>query len=381
MTGIRELAAQLRDVLASSDPALSSGGLCAEISEDLAATEKACAAARVRYAARATECGEHRKRGFADAHDWMARSAGSSAGEAREELATVSAMGQCPATRDAVLAGEVSLAQAAEIVRVPGYETELLEVAKHESLRSLKDKARRKRLEGLDPDELHAQQRAAREFVHWKDRLGMIRFRGALTPEVGVRFVNRLDRETDREWRAARGEARLESRAAHAADAFARLFDGVGSGKRAPTDLALVYDLDAWVRGHAHPGEVGHILGGGPFPVAEARKLAVDAFVKVVLHHGTKIDTVVHYGRRRPALLQTVLELGDPPHFDGVTCAAEGCDRRFGLQWDHKNPVANDGPSSAENFQPLCYPHHTRKTERDRAAGLLRGPRKERGPP
>jgi hypothetical protein len=76
-----------------------------------------------------------------------------------------------------------------------------------------------------------------------------------------------------------------------------------------------------------------------------------------------------------------VLDLGDPPDFDGATCTAEGCDRQFGLQWDHVDPIANRGPTSADNLQPLCWPHHAEKTERDRSAGLLNQPGKERGPP
>ena len=67
MAGIRELAVQFRDVLVWSDPGVSTGEGCAQIAEELARTEKACAAARARYAARAAECGEHRKRGYADA--------------------------------------------------------------------------------------------------------------------------------------------------------------------------------------------------------------------------------------------------------------------------------------------------------------------------
>ena len=102
--------------------------------------------------------------------------------------------------------------------------------------------------------------------------------------------------------------------------------------------------------------------------------------MKVVLHDGVNIHTVVHFGRRRPAELNTALELGAPPDFDGVTCSELGCDRKYGLEWDHVDPVANDGPTSAENIKPLCWPHHHDKTARDRAAGLLRGKRKERGP-
>jgi HNH endonuclease len=99
-----------------------------------------------------------------------------------------------------------------------------------------------------------------------------------------------------------------------------------------------------------------------------------------VLHDGVQILTVAHLGRYRPAELDTALQLGAPPDFDGVTCSELGCNRKYGLQWDHKDPVANRGPTSAENMQPLCYAHHAEKTERDRKAGLLAGNRKERGP-
>ncbi len=383
MTGIRELAAQLRDALANSDPRLSTGELCAEIAEDLGATEKACAAARVRYATRAADCGEHHKRGFASAPDWIARTAGSSTGAARTEFATVAALDDCPATRSALAAGEVSLAQAAEIVRVPGCETELLAVARTESLRSLQEKARRRHLEGVNPEELHAEQHRRREVRYWRDEIEMVHFAGALPDKAGTALVKRLDAETDRMWRLARREGRSVSRAQCAADAFVQLFEGKGkgTGTSRSADLAIVVDLPALARGHAHPGEVCHIVGGGPIPVHVVRELAVEAFVKVVLHDGTKVDTIKHYGRRRPAILQTVLDLGDPPSFQGVTCAEEGCDRRFGLQWDHKDPVANRGPTSRQNLQPLCSPHHTEKTERDRNAGLLNGHRQGRGPP
>jgi hypothetical protein len=155
---------------------------------------------------------------------------------------------------------------------------------------------------------------------------------------------------------------------------------GGGKGRSRRPDLVIVVDVMAYRRGHAHPGEVSHIIGGGPIPVRFARDLARDAFLKVVVHDGVNIHTVAHFGRYRPAELDTALALGAPPDFDGVTCAEVGCDRRYGLQWDHQDPVANHGPTSAANLQPLCYDHHTEKTKRDRKAGRLRG-RKERAPP
>jgi hypothetical protein len=234
----------------------------------------------------------------------------------------------------------------------------------------------------MDPDDLHSRQRERREVRHWvDDELGLVRLAGAFSPEFGKRFANRLDRETDRVWRDARRERQNVTRAQCAADAFERLFSGTSSTNAGTTDLMFVCDLNAWARGHAHPGEVAQIVGGGPVPVSVMRSQAVDAFVKAALHDGTQVDTIVHYGRRRPALLQSVLDLGDPPAFDGVVCSEEGCDRRFGLQWDHKDPCANGGPTRKRNLQALCDPHHVDKTERDRKAGLLHGNRTGRGPP
>jgi len=111
-------------------------------------------------------------------------------------------------------------------------------------------------------------------------------------------------------------------------------------------------------------------------PVSTVREaLDDDGFLKAVIHDGVRIDTVVHYGRHIKAELRTALELGQPPDFDGITCV-DGCGRRYNLEWDHVDPVANLGPTSFENLEPRCWSHHQDKTERDRSAGLLDGLRK-----
>ena len=130
-------------------------------------------------------------------------------------------------------------------------------------------------------------------------------------------------------------------------------------------------DWPALARGHTHPGERSHLVGGGPIPPRIARALMANAFVKAVLTDGVAVQQVRHFGRRIPAEVRTALELGPPPEFNGVTCAELGCERRYGLEWDHKDPVANRGPTALENLQPQCAPHHREKTRRDRAAGLL----------
>jgi len=392
----------LRAALISFEPGAHSGEDCAVLVEEFAAVEKVSAAARVRAAARAGACGAHRERGFADVSDWMARVTGSTAGSAKAALDTAAALESQPEVKAALEAGELSFAQARELVRteaaVPGSTAGLLRVAKTESFRTLKEQARDRRQRAIDPEELHALQHAAMHHRHWVNALGNIAYSGELPPEYGIPFTNILDAETDRLWLKAQEEAKRDDasgspatragsggnaevrRSALAAQAFVLMIEnGGGKSKAGRADLVIVCDLAAYRRGHAHEGEPCHIIGGGPIPVSLAKELGRDAFLKAVLHTGTEIHTIAHYGRRYPAVLRTALELGAPPDFSGTVCAAPGCDRRYHLQNDHIDPVANDGLTSYANHQPLCPQDHRLKTERDRKAGLLNR-KKPRGP-
>ena len=201
MARLRSIAAQLRAAASEFEADRWSGADCAAIAEELALAEKACAAARVRAAARALECN-------AGDVEWVARTSGSTAAEARAMLSTVTTAAGCPATNDALASGVVSLAQAREIVRAesaaPGSETALLEVAATSGFAGLRAATRRVVLGAIDRDELHAEQRRVRSVQHWVDELGMIAGRFRLPPEVGVSFVNRLDAATDRGRRCVR---------------------------------------------------------------------------------------------------------------------------------------------------------------------------------
>jgi hypothetical protein len=109
---VRQLAEGLCGVLVEFEPGRYSGGDCAALAEVLVRTAKACETAGVRAAARAAECGLDRTRGDASAAEWLARVGGSTSGQARSALDTIKKVETCPATRDALFAGEVSLAQA-----------------------------------------------------------------------------------------------------------------------------------------------------------------------------------------------------------------------------------------------------------------------------
>jgi hypothetical protein len=367
-------AAALREALCGFDAGVFSGDDCARIAEELATTEKACAAAGQLAALRASECKAHQTRGFHDAADWLAKQTGTTPGQARKHLKNAAKLDDHPDTRDALLAGEVSMDQASEILdaagEVPGSEKDLLDLAKEGDLRRLKDKARDVRVEAIKPEELHQRQVKARYFRAWRDELGMIAFAGALPPETGVPFITRLEREADRLKRAAKeSDGEVEAWDAYAADAFAQMISGEAKGTRWQTELTIVCDLRAWRRGHAHEGEPCHILHGGPIPVDLAKELCEDAFLNVAFHDGFEIGKFARLGRHIPVALRSALDLGDPPDFGGKRCA--DCGKRHRLQMDHVDPVANGGPTSYKNLQPRCYTDHQAKTERDRRAGLL----------
>jgi hypothetical protein len=325
--------------------------------------------------------------------DWVARVTGTTTGAANADLDTLAALESQPDVLAALAAGELSFAQARELVRtetaVPGSTAGLLDVAKTESFRTLKDKARDRRVRAIDPDELHTRQHAAMAHRTWINALGNVAYAGQLPPEVGIPFQTILDAETDRLWLQAHQNAKRHDeagatelrRSALAAQAFARMIEhGGGNGKTGRADIVIVCDLQAWRRGHAHPGEPCHIIGGGPIPVTLAKELGRDAFLKAVLHTGTELHTIAHYGRRYPAVLRTALDLGAPPDLNGTVCAAPGCDRRYHLQDDHINPVANGGQTTYLNNQKLCPPDHRNKTARDHKNGLLRRTKPPPGP-
>jgi hypothetical protein len=359
-----------------------SGPECVRLAEHLALVAKACQAAAARATARAVECG------CGDV-EWAARTGGVTPAEARDSLATTAALGDCSATSQAVASGAVSLTQAREIVAAeavaPGCEAGLLAIAATSGMAGLRAASRTVRLAAVDREELSRRQWAARSCRHWVDGDGMIAGRFQLPPEVGIAFVTRLDRVTDRLHREAWRGGRRDPREVHAADALVHLTQPTVPAQAARSssraEVVFVCSLDAYRRGRTEGDERCHAIGGGPVTVDAVREaVASDAFVKAVVMRGVEIHSVAHVGRRMSAELRTALDLGRPPNFDGAVCVEEGCDRRHDLEWDHVDPVADGGPTSYDNLEPRCRPHHATKTEQDRNAGLL-GPRRSRPPP
>ena len=108
---VLQAAAELRAAISSFETGEYSPADCFRIADELARTEKACAAARVLAAARAAKAGVPEQQGHKDGASWLARQSGTTPGQARQALDTAGRLDNCPDTRSALQSGDISLAQ------------------------------------------------------------------------------------------------------------------------------------------------------------------------------------------------------------------------------------------------------------------------------
>ena len=243
MGRVAGLLRELRAELVELEPGAYDGDGAAALAEELAVPRR-----RVRRRGRGWRCvrwsvARIAVGGHADAQDWMATVAGSSVREARSELDTVREVEACPDTQAALVGGEVSLAQAAEIAKaeaeVAGVEGELLDVARGVG-RWVRCAPRRASGGWRRSSERSCTGAsvAARELRSWTDELGMVCGSFRLPPVPGQAFVTRLEREAKR--LGARGPEGRWSRAVRGAgcrraggdDAAARGADETGTRRR-----------------------------------------------------------------------------------------------------------------------------------------------------
>lgn len=342
-------------------------------------------------ARRADECSAHESTGHRSTAHLVADLGGTTVGHARDAIETAKRLTDCTATDEALRAGDVSVAQAAAVTSAaavaPDAETDLLARAATESLTALTRRARDLRL-AADDDRLgrYRRQCAMRSLRHGRTDDGMVWGHFQLPPDTGAAVVHALERRADVEFRTARSEQRHEGHDRYLADALVALVTTPAAGERAGSsgsprrsrrpvaEVVVLVSHDALLRGSVDPspdsGEICMLRGAGPIPVEIARELLDgDAFLKGVLVDGTEVLNVAHFGRAIPAAVRTALEVRAVLAHGDVRCASDGCDRTLGLQWDHEQPFAKGGPTSYENLQPLCAPHHRAKSARDARAG------------
>jgi hypothetical protein len=361
---LQQVVAAARAALTLLDPRAMSVGELRSAFTSFAELEKLAAAGQVLVTPGLKASGDWRGEGQRSAEEWMARTAGVSVGEARKVAETAERLSGLEATAGKLRAGELSLDQVAAIAEAasvsPQAEAELLEAAGREPVRSLRDQARRVVLDSQGSvEERYARQRRLRSFRHWVDPEGMLAGQFRLTPDAGAAVVRAIGREADRHYRRAYREGRRESAEAYAADALVGLVTGDGllgarSGRGA--EVVVMVSHEALRRGFvdADAGGVCEVLGFGAVPVSRVRELLPDAFLKGVVVEGKRVTKVKHFGRHRPAEVDTALLTQAFLAKGRVECVVEGCGRTVGIEWDHAEPFAKGGPTSADNLNPMC---------------------------
>ena len=121
------------------------------------------------------------------------------------------------------------------------------------------------------------------------------------------------------------------------------------AGRSTARPVCIRVDAKALRRGYAKEGEMCHIPGVGPIPVATVTRQLSDAYVKVLVTDGVDVTTVCHIGRSVPAHVQSALEERDPQ------CVVPGCDIAQGLENHHWDvPYAECGTSTLAGLARVC---------------------------
>jgi len=347
---VRSAVATLKSVVVGLEPgcldgpgAVSLVGLFAE-AEHVAAAGKAIATRRV------DETQAYRAGGHRTAAHWLATTTGVNVGQATHALRTAEALDALPATSEAFRAGELSEVQAYEITTAasadPSSETRLLDSAKRDTVKGLKDRCARVLAASVADDaewahRLHDQRAVSRWTEH-----GIARMDVRFAPEAAGLVFAALDAETDLVFREARAAGKREPRRAYMHDALANL---IARGPTKPIDVRLNADASGIARGHVIDGERCEIDGIGPIPVTTARALLADARVTTMVKTGDAITHVTSMTRTIPAKLRRWLEVTYPK------CGRKGCNNTQHLQIDHITDYAEVlrtgelPPTTAEN--------------------------------
>jgi len=274
------------------------------------------------------------------------------------------------AARAALRSGELSGTQAVEVARgaivAPNTETQLLNLAKHATVRDLRDATNRVVAAATDETERHRQVHKSRYLKWWVGEDGACNLKGRMTVANGALVKAALAPFEDLIFKQARKSGVHERPEAYAADALMALCEKAtskqssesgGKAIRSNAVINIRVDIDALKRGHSENGEICEIAGVGPIPVASATEYLGEAFLKLLVVDGVDIKTVAHMGRAIPAPLRTAVEERDR------VCQVPTCDMTIGLEIDHIKPFAEGGPASLENLVRLCKRHHLQKTQ------------------
>jgi hypothetical protein len=358
---------------AVADPSVFTPVEAAELFAGLDRAERAAAAGKAVLAELASSPSVCKLHGHASAADHYAAVAGTSIGAARSALATSGALADLPATKEALLRGEVSASQGqivADAATVnPRAEAELLAAAKrgrsHRELRE--DALRAKAAADADREATEARIHAARRCSEHTDGEGAWHLHARGTALTGSIIRSELDLLADQIFRERRGSGTIESTDAYRLDALRRMAENSKAHRLGPTTaakgkatrsqpghLALLHlDVAALRRGSLEDGERCELPGIGPISLTTARHLLGDAVLKLVISDGVDVLNVTSLTRGPTQAMRYAMLWTNP------TCVVEGCSRTrrefdhvYGKEW------ATTRHTRLDELEGKCHQHH-----------------------
>jgi hypothetical protein len=361
MAAMCERLGQLREAMgryaARFDASFLSSEQAAGAVAEAAAIEKMAATLKGLAAARAAGGGAWKGAGDRSAAHHLARTTGTSVGQATEAIETARRLEKLPGVAAAAKAGELSASQAAAVSDAagadPSAEARLLEKARTSSLGELREECLRTKAAARPDAEARRRAIHAERFLRsYTDAEGAWNLRMRDNPEVGAEVMAAIEAIRDRLFRQARKEGRQEPSEAYAADALAELVrsSGVSRNGRSRAKIIVRVDLPALLRGYVCEDEVCELAGFGPLAVSAVRDLigTRDPFLAAVVTRGEQVVGVAHLGRRPTAHQQTALEWLYP------TCAVEGCSSLTWLENDHRVDWAKTHTTVLDLLDRLC---------------------------
>ena len=147
--------------------------------------------------------------------------------EAQTVVVLATQLQHLPVTQEALRNGTLSNAQAVEVARgaivAPNTETQLLNLAKHATVRDLRDASSRVVAAATDEAERHRQVHKSRFLKSWTDIDGSFNLKGRMTVANGALVMAALKPIQDEIFKAARKSGEHERPEAYAADALMAL--------------------------------------------------------------------------------------------------------------------------------------------------------------
>ena len=230
----KSMCALMRAFNSSIDIGYAPMGLGEQVWAELTTLGNLVDAARISITPAIVASGRWKTEGSKSPEDWLAGKTGSSTGKARTQLETGKNLRKAPGTQESFLNGEISAEQADTIADAveanPAAEDDLLEKAKRDSLKNLKDEAARRKAEVEDIEERERRLHRKRYVRQWTDKEGAWNLRARGPIPTGSEFMAVLEGLIDQQFKKARKTGVRGTRDNYAYDALMDLANQHGWG-------------------------------------------------------------------------------------------------------------------------------------------------------